>query len=1039
MKISKVEIQAFRAYDELKDCTFDFTQPDGSTADFVSLYAPNGFGKTSFYDAIEWGVTANIYRFIRQTRIKNYASDEKHLNYELANKKSPQYILRNKQSPPDRESFVRLHLLDHPEPKERALKKGRIDSTDYLFDESKTEERKFRDVILSQDSIDAFLREDDPGERYVKFMGLFGDADLNRIYTNVLCLVKANEHNIETLENERRQLTESLPDNVDNQILEKINTRINALIEKQEKLRLITPDFSENDFLNFSDTIAERLIELQNELLAAKTQSDLIREQQLKSDEYFLLQKRNALDSDRLKTLEKLLNRFQDLSQSKNRLAHIVLQLNKTAAERKEAADILRQFPAYLSRVELINQQLSEIESQKGLILKAEQELTRISNLLSTAQTETKQVNDSLYNLIQLQSDLPALEKLNDDLALELQQVNEQLKQLASGLEENEQETQKRLELQIVYLDLIAALNNNNFDVKFPEAIAVNDRIPRIKNIEEELKANNARLKQAEEAIVNQTTLNNELKQLVLLSSAYITKSNSDTCPVCLHQYENYEELSQRVLSNPLLNQRLQEQIQLRNEINTAIAVSVNSLSEIKKEILDLLNRELANLKNATTRLNLQKNQLASQRDTLRKKLQQVENRRRGIFNRINGESFSAYSEALQRQLEQLQKSAQEKTASITTLQNQLGQQKNFIESWKKTIQNIETGIKSYRLTDEYINVDQFLRKKGYLEYGLEQIKGLVTSLQADLDKIIAYEQTANDEVRNIAEELKDHNEIKLQTDIEALRQSLAQNGEITKSFERFVSQFVTKNTQMVAGTERNLLGEAEKNTETEIQKLQALIEEFEKIEEFKNNLMPLLRYMTGQRKIEKLSRRITFLTEKVRQRLEQEKNRLAAIIDQQIQSFFYEDLINQLYKKIDPHPNYKTIKFKCDFSDLKPKLNVFVSGAEDEYIIPNLYFSTAQTNILSLSIFLAKALNARDDKGEQINCIFIDDPIQSLDSINILSTIDLIRSLVVNFEKQIILSTHDENFHHLLQKKMPSPMFNSKFLELETFGKVKN
>lgn len=67
-----------------------------------------------------------------------------------------------------------------------------------------------------------------------------------------------------------------------------------------------------------------------------------------------------------------------------------------------------------------------------------------------------------------------------------------------------------------------------------------------------------------------------------------------------------------------------------------------------------------------------------------------------------------------------------------------------------------------------------------------------------------------------------------------------------------------------------------------------------------------------------------------------------------------------------------------------------------------------------------------------------MDDPIQSMDSINILSTIDLLTSIVVNQQKQVILSTHDENFHNLLQKKIPSDLFKSKFMELETFGKVK-
>ena len=60
------------------------------------------------------------------------------------------------------------------------------------------------------------------------------------------------------------------------------------------------------------------------------------------------------------------------------------------------------------------------------------------------------------------------------------------------------------------------------------------------------------------------------------------------------------------------------------------------------------------------------------------------------------------------------------------------------------------------------------------------------------------------------------------------------------------------------------------------------------------------------------------------------------------------------------------------------------------------------------------------------------------MDSVNVLSTIDLFRSIVVNEGKQIILSTHDENFHNLLMKKMPPNLFDSKFLELEAFGKLR-
>lgn len=71
------------------------------------------------------------------------------------------------------------------------------------------------------------------------------------------------------------------------------------------------------------------------------------------------------------------------------------------------------------------------------------------------------------------------------------------------------------------------------------------------------------------------------------------------------------------------------------------------------------------------------------------------------------------------------------------------------------------------------------------------------------------------------------------------------------------------------------------------------------------------------------------------------------------------------------------------------------------------------------------------------LDVIMIDDPIQSMDSINVLSMIDLLRSISIRFNKQIIISTHDENFFELLQRKIPANALGSKFLKLEKFGVV--
>jgi len=200
------------------------------------------------------------------------------------------------------------------------------------------------------------------------------------------------------------------------------------------------------------------------------------------------------------------------------------------------------------------------------------------------------------------------------------------------------------------------------------------------------------------------------------------------------------------------------------------------------------------------------------------------------------------------------------------------------------------------------------------------------------------------------------------------------------------------------------------------------------------NHISEFLQTERTKIKIKTKEDELSFLVSSVRPEIEKERKNAKEFLEKRIKDFFYEKLINKLYSKIDPHPDFKEVKFTPNLDAETPRLDVFVKNKESENIIPNLYFSTAQINILSLCIFLASAL-----KSTEYDCIFIDDPIQSMDSINILSTIDLLRSIVVNDKKQIILSTHDENFHNLLKKKMPKELFKSKFLKLESFGKVAN
>jgi len=51
---------------------------------------------------------------------------------------------------------------------------------------------------------------------------------------------------------------------------------------------------------------------------------------------------------------------------------------------------------------------------------------------------------------------------------------------------------------------------------------------------------------------------------------------------------------------------------------------------------------------------------------------------------------------------------------------------------------------------------------------------------------------------------------------------------------------------------------------------------------------------------------------------------------------------------------------------------------------------------------------------------------------------IDLLRNVAFTMNKQIVITTHDQNFFGLLQKKIPQDRFNACYWEIYERGKFK-
>lgn len=137
------------------------------------------------------------------------------------------------------------------------------------------------------------------------------------------------------------------------------------------------------------------------------------------------------------------------------------------------------------------------------------------------------------------------------------------------------------------------------------------------------------------------------------------------------------------------------------------------------------------------------------------------------------------------------------------------------------------------------------------------------------------------------------------------------------------------------------------------------------------------------------------------------------AIIQAQLENH---PIITWIFKSINPHPFYNDLEIIND----KGKTQ-FKSG-ENEIQLDQI-FSAAQTNILVLSIFLGLGMT---QKYSVLGQLFLDDPIQSMDDVNILAFIDLLRAILGSKSEQnnLVISTHDSNFAKLLRIKMRSRTF---------------
>jgi DNA repair exonuclease SbcCD ATPase subunit len=128
------------------------------------------------------------------------------------------------------------------------------------------------------------------------------------------------------------------------------------------------------------------------------------------------------------------------------------------------------------------------------------------------------------------------------------------------------------------------------------------------------------------------------------------------------------------------------------------------------------------------------------------------------------------------------------------------------------------------------------------------------------------------------------------------------------------------------------------------------------------------------------------------------------------------EPLFQRIWAGIDPHPSLRAVQLISRLSYGKGRLSMRVRDDIGEVATesPEAVLSSSQQNALAVALFLTLNLGTQT---LPLATTVLDDPFQSLDDINLLGLVDVLRRIPGS--RQLIVTTHEHRFAQLLARKL--------------------
>ncbi|MFY0256398.1 AAA family ATPase, partial [Chitinophaga sp. 30R24] len=901
MKFKKVEIQAFRAYDNVKDGTFDFLNSEDKNADFISIYAPNGFGKTSFYDAVEWGFTNNIQRFLKRTA-ENIESAKAERSFISEDKeKFKQFILRNKYSESSTQSFVKLYTTISEEPLENRLEEPRNGQPDFKFNKEDTFQGKgfFHDVILSQEWIDAFLKEDNASIRYDKFIAFFGDKNLDSRFKIINGIIKANDTAIANLTKEQKRIKSKLDKDIDTEIISKTNNIISDLNREGEAIDTVESNYTENHFFNLSSQIIQRISTLENQVLKINKQIEVIdqfvsvQSQSINIEQYY--QTKDSLSGVEL--LQVSLNRDKEVLDSFNKLdaqsVNVSEELFRLNEELSNLSALYDLCPAYLSiqsdldreheKIKICADQIATyIKTSDNYVLRdrelgrfiaeCEQKIALLLSKLNKLSGQKDEKRENEANIKDLQGFILNLEIKNKEIEKEIR--------------ENELRSTYLLEIQEMIIK-----DKYSFPVQgFDEPFIIN--VSKILESQIQIRDLVVSKSDIEKEISNQRIFDSDLKQLISLGSKIVSQNQLNTCPACGTVQNTVDDLINKITKNSLLSDLESNLLKKKSDIESELAIIRSESESLKKELISAIQEEEQQLleNGRLSEIAKQENEAAVQ-----KMIFEIEGRQANvskIVSELTNLDFDEF-EKLQRseiiKVELLLSSSRNERADVLRELDIVNQKLTGV---RQNEISIKDKIELLRASPNYDRVLTFLQSR-HVEFkdASNYLLSEMGIIKQKIDEAIQLENDIKLEIENLRLKLLSIEGVGLEDKIARNSESIAEMRQILLSFESSIA--LALNIESF-GIEKELLISLVNNKKAELQtselKVTSIMEKYRLLFEQKDLLLRFLNYESLQRSLNSINAQIEFKKGEVRSKLTEERQKVSEYIHHQVENFFYEE-----------------------------------------------------------------------------------------------------------------------------------------------------